>query len=96
MVKVDADLGQMCSLGNLMINKSTEFNAITTKMNEIVEQLRGSWAGADADVFIANAQNYIANLKAVETAMAQLGSYVNAHAVRYNNLVATYFENMMG
>lgn len=94
MVKVDADLGQMCALGNMMINKSEEFNQITTKMNEIMEQLRGSWSGVDADVFIANAQNYIANLKLIEQAMAQLGSTVNAYAVRYNNLVATYFESL--
>lgn len=96
MVKVNADLGQMCKLGNYMITKSEEFNTITTKMNEIVSMLQESWVGADANVFIANAQAYIANLKAVELSMAQLGGYVNKKAVGYNNRIATYFQNMRG
>lgn len=89
---VTASLDQMSALGNYMISMSEEFKLITDKMDEIVGQLENGWSGQDASIFIANAQTYIANLKQVENKMATLGSVVLSYAVKYNNMLAKYFE----
>lgn len=94
--RLSADLGALSKYGNFMVDKAQEFNSITTKMSEIIENLEKSWSGVDASLFIKNAKTYIGNLKAVETSLDVNGKYLLGKVSSYNKICDEFSENRAG
>ena len=96
MSKLNVDTESLKSYGTSLDTKAQEFSEITKKMQEIVESLRISWGGSDANSFIANATEYINNLKVIENSLISYGSTVKRRSSGYDKRVADFYARLRG
>ncbi len=96
MSKIVVDEAKLFNLAKVLQEDSSEFKTITEKMSSIVDSLRGSWDGNDADTFITNATAYLGNLMEIKQALDEASHLVNKNAVAYSERIENFYAKLGG
>ena len=93
MTKIVVDTEKLNEYGNKIQNQVATFDSITSKMDEVLLSLSEGWDGVDKDSFLANASEYLNNVKTIETALSECGTLVNDCAKKYQERINRFYED---
>lgn len=92
MKKLVVNYRDLYAYGKYLDTKAAEFKNITSRMKDIINNLKVSWDGADANNFIANSTTYLDNLKVVENDIYSFGSFIRNRAMKYDRRELNFIE----
>jgi len=92
MVKLYVNHEKLIELSNYLNDKSLDIENLIEKMLSTVDSIQNAWDGIDSQVFIANASNYIENLRKIQAGVLGCSASMMKNENRYANAFLDYFS----
>ena len=92
MVKLYVDHEKLTDMSNFLSDNAMKMDALIEKMLTTVDSISNSWDGLDAQIFIANASEYIENLKLIQNGLVSYSARMIKNENRYAQAFLDYFS----
>lgn len=94
-MEIKVNYVELKSLGENLVNKAGEIFTIRDNIVLINDQIRNSWIGMDATMFLSRGESYIKQLEAIQEQINNAGAFINETISGYQE-IETKYESLVG
>ena len=82
-MNLQIDYEQLRNIGNQLISKSDAFNSLLRNIDGINQQISQSWAGADAQKYLAAVTEQAKYMQLLSSTISEIGNYLIGTSASY-------------